>query len=146
MILVPEILDPVMRYGTTDYTLSKAITDYDIDQNIGEVVESVIDGTVSSIHHGKRFSGEITVYGISAATYASYKALERLTVRLWPFGRGGIPNTSPAKYYPYTDVHIEAVTPFHADNKLFIDAAIIRFKSVSYYTMVQASDTGIQET
>lgn len=142
MILVPEIRDPMLRYNNTNYTLVNAVTDYAPDAVQGEVTESVIDGTVSMIYKGKRLEGEITVYGLTLANYDAYKAMERHTARLWPLGAGTIPNTNPQKYYPYTDVFIVSVTPFHKNNALYQDACIIKFKSVSYYTLARANDYG----
>ncbi len=142
MILVPEIKDPCLRYNSTDYVLTNAVTDYNADSVQGEVTESVIDGTVSMIYKGKRLEGEITVYGLTLSNYEAYKAMERQTARLWPLGQGSIPNTNPQKYYPYCDVFIISVTPFHKNNALYQDAAIIKFKSVTYYTLVRAADAG----
>jgi hypothetical protein len=146
MILVPEILDPVIRIDTTLHTLTNAITDYNPDAVQGEDVESVIDGTASIIYKGKRFNGEIVVYGINKALFDALRAAERTVVRLWPYGRGTIPNTNPQKYYPYVDVLLREVTPFHKDNALYLDAMIIKVKSQSYYTLTQAADTGHTES
>lgn len=143
MIIVPEIKDPVIRYNGESYTLTNAITDYNIDEPVGRVVRSCLNGTANVIHKGKLFTGSITVYNINTTTLNTYKAMERQTVRLWPVGQGGIDGTNPPKYYPYVDVIIVNMTPFHHENKLFMDAVIISFESKSYYTLRQAFDNGI---
>lgn len=142
---IADIADPMIRSGTTNTILTDAITRYDMDVEDGEVVESVIDGTVDMIHRGKRFQGEIVMYGVSHTNYTLYKAWERNTVRLWPWGAGGISDTSPTKYKPYMDVFVTEVMPFHKDNDHYQDACIIKFKSEEYYTLAQSNDLGYSE-
>lgn len=143
MIIVPEIKDPVIRYNDVSYTLTNAITDYNPDEPVGRVVRSCLNGAANVIHKGKLFTGSITLYNITHATLQAFKGMERKTVRLWPLGTGSIPGTNPPKYYPYCDVLIDKITPFHAENKLFIDAIIISFVSKTYYTLNRANDNGI---
>jgi hypothetical protein len=143
---ISDIADPMVRYDSTNTTLTGAITRYDMDVEDGEVVESVIDGTVDMIHRGKRLQGEIVMYGVSYANYTTYKGWERDTVRLWPWGAGAISDTSPTKYKPYVDVFVTEVLPFHKDNDHYQDACIIKFKSEEYYILERASDLGYAET
>ncbi len=146
MTIVPVIQDPMIRINYVNYTLSNAVTEYEIDKVDGEVVESVINGDVSMIYKGKRFEGTITVYGLDESTNQIYKGAERTTIRLWPLGVGAIAGTNPQKYYPWCDVFVISVTPFHKDNKLYHDACIIRFKSTSFYTMERAATLGYTPT
>jgi len=146
MILVPTISDPMVRSGSTNTMLTGAITRYNHDKLDGEETESVIDGTASMIYKGKRFTGEIVLYNVSAANYAIYQAWERSTVRLWPYGAGSIPNTNPERFRPWVDVFVNEVLPFHKDNDLYQDAVIIRFKSAAYYTVARATSLGYTES
>lgn len=141
MIIVPEIKDPVIRYNGESYTLTNAITDYNIDEPVGRVVRSCLNGTANVIHKGKLFTGSITLYNITPSALQTYRGMERKIVRLWPFGTGPIPNS--IQFYPYVDVLIDKITPFHAENKLFIDAIIISFESKAYYTLNRATDNGL---
>lgn len=141
MIIVPEIKDPVIRYNDVSYTLTNAITDYNPDEPVGRVVRSCLNGAANVIHKGKIFTGSITLYNITHATLQAFKGMERKIVRLWPLGTGPIPNS--IQFYPYVDVLIDKITPFHAENKLFIDAIIISFESKAYYTLKRATDNGL---
>jgi len=144
MILVPEILDPVLKSaGGTSYTLTNAILDYDIDDSTDELVTSVLNGDQAVIEGGDYFRGEIDYHGVSVANYVALKALQRTLCRLWPFGQGSIAGSSPARYYPYVDVIILSVKPYHRNNRLYVDACIISFVSQKYYTLVRAADNGI---
>lgn len=141
MINLPEIRDPIVGISTTNYTLTNAVTAYEIDAADAEEVESVIDGTAGMIYKGKRLRGDITMFAIEATTLTALKGAERTSVRLWPFGAGLIPGKDD-KFYPWTDVLLLEVIPFHADNALYQDAVIIRFKSVAYYEVAWASSLG----
>ncbi len=143
MILVPTIKDPVLRYDGTSYTLTNAIPDYQIDEPDFDLVRSVIDQTAHIIERGEFFKGSIDYYGISVSTYTAIKALKGRVVRLWFYGNGSIPDTM--YYYPYVDVIITSVRPYHRNRKYYYDACIIEFESQTTYTMQRASDTGIPD-
>ena len=140
MIIVPEIRDPWLRISNTNYELVNAVTDYEIDSPDMEEVESVINGDADVIYKGKRFRGEMTLYGLSAATLGVLKGAERTVIRLWPLGMGPITGTN--KFYPWVDVILLKVTPFHDNNALYQDAAIIAFASQKYYTLKQENRLG----
>lgn len=144
MISLPVLQDPMVRYNYTNTTLTGASADYSIDELEGEMVQSVIDGTPNVIVKGERFSGEIVVSGISKATYDALKAMKRQTVRLWPFGAGAVTGALN-KYYPWTDVLIQEVRPYHKDSLYFVDGAVIKFISLAYYTLDYATSLGYTE-
>lgn len=146
MILVPEIRDPVLRIGSTNYTLTNAVVNYNPDAMEGEEVKSCIDGTYDIIYDGKRFTGEINVPGLTLSLYSVLKGAERTLVRLWPFGTGSIAGTSPERFYPYVDVILSEVRPYHDQNRWYIDAAILRFVSQKYYVLERATSLGWVET
>lgn len=144
MIIVPDILSPVIRTTAgVSYTLTNAICDYDIDALDAEVVRSVLNGDQALISRGEYFGGEIDYYGLSLATYLAMKALQGAVVRLWPLGSGAIGTTSPQYYYPYVDVILSSVRPYHRNSKLYLDAVIITFTSQKYYTLARAIDNGL---
>lgn len=146
MIIVPTIQDPMLRISNTNYVLTNGVINYNADAMEGEEVKSCIDGTVDYIYNGKRFTGEINVPGITLATYGVLQGAERTLVRLWPFGAGAIAGRSPARYYPWVDVIISEVRPYHDQNRWYIDAAIIRFVSQKYYVLAQATSLGYTES
>ena len=144
MILVPAILDPVIKSAAgTSYTLTNAVVDYSIDDLDAELVTSVLNGDQALLSRGEYFSGTIDYYNISLANYLAIKALQGALVRLWPIGTGAIGSTSPQYYYPYVDVIITSVKPYHRNRKLYMDAMIITFVSQKYYTLARAIDNGL---
>lgn len=144
MIQVPEVLDPVMRsVAGTSYTLIGANVEYDIDALDAELVKSVLNGDQALLTRGEYFSGQIDYFGMSLADYVAIKALQGAIVRLWPLGTGSIGVTNPQYYYPYVDVLVTSVRPYHRDKKLYMDAMIITFTSQKYYTLVRATDNGL---
>jgi hypothetical protein len=144
MILIPEIKSPVIRtQNDTTYTLSNASVDYDIDVPDIEVIKSVINGDQAIINRGDYFNGSIDYFGISQNDYIGIKALQGSIVRLWPFGTGLIPNTNT--YYPYVDVILTSIQPYHRNKKYYIDACILNFVSVHPYSLALATDTGVPE-
>ena len=145
MILIPEIKSPVIRtQDNTTYTLSNASVDYDIDIPDIEVIKSVVNGDQAIINRGDYFNGSIDYFGISKNDYIGIKALQGSIVRLWPFGTGLIPQDT-SSYYPYVDVILTSIQPYHRNKKYYIDACIINFVSVHPYSLTLASDTGVPE-
>lgn len=143
MILIPTISDPVLKSaGGTSYTLINAICDWNIDESDDELLTSVINGDRTLLQKGNYFNGEIDYYRLSVATYVALKALKGTLCRLWPFGQGAIGQTTPQYYYPYVDVLVTQVKPYHRESKYYIDACIISVVSHKYYTLVRATDTG----
>lgn len=146
MIGLPSIGDPVIRYNNVNTTLTNATIDLSIDEFEGEFVQSVINWKEGFIEKGERFLAEITVTGISKSTYNTLKGVKRKKLRLWPFGVGAVHNTTPQKYYPYVDVIVREVRPFHHNNMLFIDGVVMKVVSESHYTLEYAVDTGYTES
>jgi len=143
MILIPEIKDPVIYMNEASTTLNGAYVDYSPDSHEYSLRRSVIDGTANLISRGEYFIGSIDWHGLSLANYRKLKDAVGTVIRLWPYGRGPIPNTSPQSFYPYVDVIIKEVRPYHRNNAYYVDACIIRLESEKPYTLVRATDSGI---
>jgi len=144
MIWLPTIGQPVIKTAAgTEYTLSTATIDIEPVSDI-EVVRSVLTKVASVIDRGDILRGEINYWdAASLAEYAAIRALKGATVRIWPFGYGSIPNTSPIKYYPYVNVIFVNVVPYYKNNKYYYDALIITFESLEEYTLTWATDDGL---
>lgn len=143
MIVVPDIQFPVMLVSGSQLTLTNATIDYNMDRHDHEVRRSVINGDADIVSRGEYFDGRIDWHFLAYTSYTAMKALQGTTVRLWPFGTGAIGTTQPQLYYPYVDVLITSVRPYHRNTIYVYDAAIIEFVSKSQYTIVRAADTGI---
>ncbi|MDD4310235.1 MAG: hypothetical protein PHO32_07630 [Candidatus Cloacimonetes bacterium] len=143
MIKLPEINSPVIRTeaGVT-YTLANATIDYGIDNMDGELLVSVLNGDRMLYKKGDYFDGEIDM-PVTYANYVAFKALTGEVVRLWMFGTGAVPDTSPQKFYPYCDVIITHVKPYYKNNKYYYDACTITFASEQYYSIAYAGDSGL---
>lgn len=142
MIYVPAILDPeIMTAANVRYNLVNAIVDYNIDDHQFELVRSVIDGTGEMLSWGEYFRGSITYYDMTLSVNNAIKALQGAQVRLWPFGVGGISGTS--LFYPWVDVILVSVRPFHRRSAYYLDALIIDFESQKPYTLARASTSGL---
>ena len=144
MIMLPSIGDPVIKSAAgTSYTLTRGIIGFDIEDD-SELVRSVINGHQTIIQgSGEFINGTIDVYALSLADMAAIQSLKYTSVRLWPFGRGAIPATTPTKYYPYVDVVLTKVYPYHAKSRMYLDAIILTFASVDPYTLSWAADSGM---
>ena len=143
MILVPEIRDPVVLVGAAQVTLTNAIIDYDVDKHDYDIRRSVINGYGHIVSRGDFFTGRIDWHGITLSQYIAFKALQGTTVRLWPFGVGGISGSSPAQYYPFVDVIVNSVAPYHRNSVWVYDALIISVVSQAKYTLARALNTGL---
>ncbi|MDD3535354.1 MAG: hypothetical protein PHC50_04325 [Candidatus Cloacimonetes bacterium] len=139
--IVPEVKDPVILVSDVQKTLTGGIISFVPDAHEFDVRRSVINGDADIVSRGEYASGTIDMLSISNADYLIVKALQGTVVRLWPFGTGGIPST--AKYYPYLDVIITRVYPYHRNKIYYLDACIIEFVSENKYTLQRASDTGM---
>lgn len=142
MILVPEIKDPALIIDGTQTTLNGAFVDYSPDSHDYQLRRSVIDGTANIISRGEYFRGTIDWHDLSILQYSKLKSAVGTATRLWPYGTGAIPNTSPQTYYPYVDVIITEVRPYHRSNAHYIDAVIISFESEKPYTVTRAPTAG----
>lgn len=143
MILVPAIKDPALYLNSALTTLTDAVVDYSPDSHEYTLLRSVIDGTANLVSRGEYFKGSIDWFGMTLANYVNMKAAIGTVLRLWPYGTGSIPNSSPAVYYPYVDVIITEVLPYHRNNAIYIDACIIRLESEKPYALVRAPDNGL---
>ena len=147
MIGLPDgIKTPVVRFGSTNYTLSGAVPDYDIDALDYDMFTSVINGDRELLSRGKYFGGKITVFGVTRTTMALYRSMAGTVVRLWPFGAGSITGSSPARYYPYVDVIVVSCVPFHDAQKYYMDACVLTIASQKYYELQEAVDIGYSGT
>lgn len=143
MILVPEIKDPALIIDSTQTTLTGAFVDYNPDAHDYSMRRSVIDGTANLVSRGHYFKGTIDWFSLTIAQYSKLKAAIGTVVRLWPYGTGIIPSSSPQTHYPYVDVIILEVRPYHRGNVHYIDAVIISFESAAPYTIIRAPDNGL---
>lgn len=143
MILIPEIKDPVLYINESSIPLNGAYVDYSPDAHEYSLRRSVIDGTANLISRGEYFLGTIDWHGLSYANYLKLKAAVGTVARLWPYGRGSIPDTSPQSFYPYVDVIIKEVRPYHRNNAYYVDACIIHLESEKPYTLARAASSGI---
>lgn len=146
MIALPAIGTPVIRFGTTNYALTDVSPEWDIDQHDYDLLKSVINGDRELVAKGKYFGGKITIYNVSRANMALYRSMNGTVVRLWPFGAGLIAGTSPARYYPYVDVIVLSVVPFHESQRYYMDACVLTVASQKYYTLAEAADMGYTQT
>lgn len=144
MILFDPIGNPKIETEAGAYlTLTNAVVNYDIDVHDYELLRSVINGSADIISRGEYFKGSIDWHGGTAANHTTLKALQGVAKRLWPFGTGQIAGSDPERYYPYVDVIVTRVYPYHKNSQYYLDAIIIEFESVMPYTLAQATDTGI---
>ena len=142
VIYVPVIRNPeVMSAANVRYELVNAVVDYNIDDHQFELVRSVIDGTADVISYGEFFNGSINYYNMTLAVNNALKALQGKVVRLWPFGVGEIPGTF--LWYPWVDVVLTSVRPYHKKNAYYLDALIMEFESQKPYTLARASASGL---
>ncbi len=138
VIKIPYILCPVTEY---DYTLSNSsIEDNYIHDH--EVVKSIINGHKSIISNGNFYEGTIIVRGVGNSLLGDYQDLQGNVVRLWPYGTGVV---TTGKYYPYVDVIISEVLPFHDQQQHWRDAVLISFVSQDPYTPALATDDGLPQ-
>lgn len=144
MMYLPTVGAPVIKTAAgTVYTLASGILEYEIEKD-QELLKSVITGARAVLDRGTWFGGEIDYFQpANLAEYAALKALKGATVRLWPFGAGTIPNANPLKWYPYVDVILVDVKPYHRKSKYYLDALILSFESAAEYTLTWANDDGM---
>ncbi|MDD2230786.1 MAG: hypothetical protein PHY48_15475 [Candidatus Cloacimonetes bacterium] len=145
MILIPEIREPVILVNEAQMTLSNASIDYDPDDHDYTMYRSVINGAAILVSRGEYFKGTIDVFDITFTNYSTIKSIVGQVIRLWPFGTGfwPLPPAPAVGYYPYVDVLITKVSPYHRNNAFYIDACIISFESEMPYTLSLATDTGL---
>lgn len=142
MITVPEINAPVIRYDGDKYELVNAVVDYEFDDADTDVLQSVLNGDREIVEHGEHFSGVIDYKPNDLSTYNALKAMQGKVVRLWMFGDNDGTAIVTGEYYPYCDVIITVVKPYHRSKLLYLDAMMIQFVSEKVYTLARAADKG----
>jgi hypothetical protein len=144
--IVGDIKSPAIWTGSAQLELTDALVSLDVDEHDYSIERSVINGHADIISRDEYLRGNIDYYAVSHANYLVLKDLQGTEKRLWPLGTGAIAGVSPTRYYPYVDVIITRVYPYHRNNAMYYDACIIEFESVDPYTLARAADTGISPT
>lgn len=139
--IVPEIKDPVVLINNQQKTITGGITTFLPDVHDFDVHRSPITGHADIVSRGEYASGTIDVFDISIADYTSLKGMQGTSTRLWPFGTGGIPGT--ILYYPFVDIIITRVYPYHKNQIYYLDACVIEFISQKKYTLKREQTNGV---